>query len=129
MNTNLIDKTTGEIKQLALRPIVDAFRHLRGGLMLDEAGEGLAEVVRAVEETGRGGKLIIELSIKPAGKTGALSITDKITAKVPQGERLDTLMYATPEGNLVTEHPKQNKLDLKSVEIPSAAALAAGKAA
>lgn len=40
-------------------------RH-RGGLLLEEAGSKLAEVVAAVHATGKAGRLTITLDVKPA---------------------------------------------------------------
>jgi hypothetical protein len=37
------------------RSIVDTLRHLEGGCLIDEASEKLAEVVRRVDATGKGG--------------------------------------------------------------------------
>lgn len=121
--SSIIDKSTGEIRPAAIRPVMDTLRHLRGGVMLDDAGDALAEVVRAVVETGRPGRVTIDLQIRKVGRSGALSIIDKVTSKVPQNERIDTLMFPTEDGNLLTKDPRQNNLDLRTVEVPSAAAL------
>lgn len=106
---------------MALTPITETLRHVRGGLLIIEASEQLAELVKAVEITGKGGKLVIELQVKKLSRSGALEIIDKVTSKVPTEAPLSTMMYPTPEGNLITEDPRQAKLDLKAVRAVGAA--------
>ena len=106
---------------MALKPITETLRHVRGGLLITEASEQLAEVVKAVENTGKSGKLIIELQVKKLSRSGALEVIDKVTAKVPAEAPLSTMMYPTPDGNLITEDPRQAKLDLKAVRVVGAA--------
>jgi len=105
------------------KPITDTLRQLRNGVFADEAGEALAELVKQVTEHGKGGKMTIELTIKPAGKKhAAVIVTGKHVVKAPQDVPDETLLFPTPEGNLLSEDPRQQKLDLKAVATPSAAA-------
>lgn len=106
---------------MALKPITETLRHVRGGLLINEASELLAEVVKAVEITGKSGKLTIELQVKKLSRSGALEIIDKVTSKAPSEAPMTTMMYPTPEGNLITEDPRQAKLDLKTVRAVGAA--------
>jgi hypothetical protein len=100
-----------------VKPITDTLRHLRGGVLVDEASDALAELVNAVMESGKPGKLTIELSLTKAGRgSGALVIRDKITVKRPAEDVFETILYATPEGSLVTTDPKQAQLELRQVE-------------
>lgn len=96
---------------------------LRYGATLDELSEKLNECVNASRETGKVSKLTLELTIKPNGSTGQYELTDKIKSRVPELDREVTLMFGTPEGNLVREDPRQMKLDLRRVEDPPAADL------
>jgi hypothetical protein len=98
------------------RPITDTLRQLRGGDFIDEASEALARIVTAVTNLGGTGKLVIELSVKKASRaSGAVVVTDKVAEKLPTTGAAETLLFATPEGNLVTEDPRQTRLDLKRV--------------
>ena len=99
--------------------ITDTLRQLEGGVFVITASEELASLVKAVDETGKPGKLTIELAIKRASST-ALSVTPKVSVKKPQDHAIDTLLFPTTEGHLLTEDPHQRKLDLKAVEIPGA---------
>ena len=106
---------------MGVRPITDTLRHVRGGELIDEASEQLAKVVQAVDATGKAGTLTIKLRIKKISRSGALEILDDVTSVVPEDEKLTTLMFPTPEGNLVTSDPRQKRLDLKDVtSVPSA---------
>lgn len=99
------------------RPITDTLRSLRGGVLIDEASEALAELVNAVMESGKPGKLTIELALTKASRnSGALVIRDKVTVKRPAEDAFETILYATPEGSLVTQDPKQAQLELRQVE-------------
>jgi hypothetical protein len=40
------------------RSIVDTLRHLNGGVFLDDASDALAEVVKAVDATGKAGSAL-----------------------------------------------------------------------
>lgn len=104
------------------RPFFDTVRDLRRGSFIDECADELQRVVTAVEETGKPGKLVIEIAVAPASKgQGAVKVADKITAKLPALPAGETIMFVTPENNLVANDPRQSSLELKSVDSPSAA--------
>lgn len=99
------------------RPITDTLRSLRGGVLIDEASEALSELVNAVMDSGKPGKLTLELTLTKASRnSGALVIRDKVTVKRPAEDAFETILYATPEGSLVTQDPKQAQLELRQVE-------------
>ena len=84
----------------------------RGGL-LSELDEKLSEVVKAAELTGKQGSLALTLKIKTKGNSGQVEITPVVKAAVPEHDRGNVLMFATPEGNLQLQDPRQRNLDLK----------------
>jgi hypothetical protein len=45
-----------------------------------------------------------------------MHVTGKYALKKPAEAPMETLLFATPEGNLLADDPKQNKLDLKTTE-------------
>lgn len=100
---------------MSTRPITDTLRHIGGGVFIDTASDKLSELVNAVDETGKPGKLLLEVNVKKASRGGAMHITGKVTMKKPPEEPMEALLFATPEGNLVADDPHQQKLDLKSV--------------
>ena len=97
------------------KPLNDTLRLLQGGVFLDNCSELLAGVVRAVEETGKAGKLNITLEVKKVN--AAVSVLAKVTDKTPDAD----LFYATVEGNLSVDNPAQRKLDLRPVDVATKA--------
>lgn len=100
---------------MSVRPITDTLRLLDGGAFIDRCSDELAALVKAVEATGKTGKLSITLDLKTVGN-GAVQITPKVAASVPEPKPDTTLLWATVEGNLVVDNPNQQKLDLRQVE-------------
>lgn len=108
---------------MTARPITDTLRHIGGGVFIDTASEKMSELVSAVDQSGKAGKLVIEIGCKKATRGGAMHITGKVTIKKPAEEPMEAMLFATPEGNLLADDPKQQKLDLKvapgATETPS----------
>ncbi|AQV94791.1 hypothetical protein BJN34_12960 [Cupriavidus necator] len=100
---------------VSTRPITDTLRHIGGGVFIDLASDKMNELVNAVDTTGKSGKLTLEVSVKKATRGGAMHITGKVTLKKPAEDALEAMLFATPEGNLVADDPRQQKLDLKNV--------------
>lgn len=99
-----------------IRPITDTLRHIGGGIFIDMASDKMNELVSAVDASGKGGKLTLEVSVKKATRGGAMHITGKIRLTKPAEDAMEAMLFATPEGNLVADDPRQQKLELKSVE-------------
>lgn len=102
-----------------IRPITDTLRHIGGGVFIDTASDKLAELVAAVDSSGKSGKIQLNITVKKATRSGAMIISGKVLMTKPAEEAMEAMLFATPEGNLVTEDPHQQKLDLKSVETPN----------
>lgn len=96
---------------MAVKPITGTLALLHGGAFIDECSEKLAEAVKACDETGKAGKLVITLDLKKSG--GAMQIDAKVTNKVPEVKADADLLWPTVEGNLSLENPAQRKLDLR----------------
>lgn len=100
-----------------MRAATDQLRDIRGGLMVEELGETLANVVNAVLSTGKKGAVSLKLSIDPASKGDAVvTVTDEIKATIPQEKKMGTLMFALPSGTLQRQDPRQSELELKAVD-------------
>lgn len=96
------------------RPILETLNHLNNGTLLIDAADKLQEVVMAVGETGKAGSITIVINVRKA--TGsAMALTGKVTTKKPAEPVYEALMFPTPEGNLLTEDPRQQKLALTPV--------------
>lgn len=109
----MINKETGEI--LGTRPITDTIRHIGGGVFIDTASDKLAELVAAVDQSGKSGKIDLSITIKKATRGGAMVVTGKVKLTKPAEEPMECMLFATPDGNLVTDDPNQQKLDLRAV--------------
>ncbi|WP_407058777.1 hypothetical protein ACKZDW_10425 [Ralstonia syzygii subsp. celebesensis] len=49
---------------MSARPITDTLRHIAGGVFIDMASDKMAELVSAVDSSGKAGKLTLEVSVK-----------------------------------------------------------------
>lgn len=103
-------------------PIIETLARLEGGTMLHDAGDKLSELVQAVDRTGKAGKLTITITVRKA-TSQTQAVAAKVELKAPKEPQLETLLYPTPEGNLLAEDPRQSTLPLHTVAVPSAADL------
>lgn len=108
------------------KPINETLRILsgdkEGSNFLDDISEALAELVIAVDTTGKSGELTIKIALKKATR-GALSVAGKYSIKKPVTAPDVTLLFSTPEGNLLTQDPRQQNLELKTIAAAPAAPL------
>jgi len=99
------------------RPFFETLRELRAGRTLDDLAENLADIVNAVKATGKSGKLIFTLIVKPPKKGGAsyLTVEDGITSKIPVLDHGDTVFFHGKDGSLSRSDPSQQELSFKAV--------------
>jgi len=83
--------------------------------LLDLASEKLAELIAAVTSHGKAGSFTMKLDIKPS-TAGALAVRGDVKITKPKGLPPETLLWATPDGNLMSEDPRQTKLELRGVK-------------
>ncbi len=100
---------------MSIRPITDTLRHIGGGVFLDTASDQLAELVSAVDSTGKAGRLDLTITVKKASRGGAMLLVGKVQMRKPPAEPLEAILFATPEGNLLADDPHQKNLDLRVV--------------
>lgn len=103
------------------KPINENIRSVRvvnehGDLVpvLDHAGDKLSELIAAVVTTGKAGSLALKIDIK-SSTAGALAVKADVKITKPKGLPAESLLWPTPENNLMDEDPRQTKLDLKPV--------------
>lgn len=82
--------------------------------VMDAAGALFSELVSAVAAQQKAGTLTLKIAVKPS-TAGAMAVKAEISAKKPQGMTPESLLWATPEGNLIAEDPRQQKFDFKPV--------------
>lgn len=111
---------TSEIQTTQVPEPSNAFSRLlsefRDGESLAELSEKLQELVAAVRDTGKPGRLVYTLIVKPSGN--AHVVTDQITGKIPEMPRDAAIFFATEECTLQRDDPNQKKLDLREVTRP-----------
>ena len=108
------------------KPINENIRDVRiedenGDLMpvLDVAGAKLSEVIAAIVATNKAGSLTMKIDLKPS-TAGALAVKASVTIKKPKGLPAESLLWPSPDGNLLADDPRQTKLELKPVAVEPA---------
>lgn len=93
--------------------------YLNKGTLNEELTEVLAEVVKAVRETGKAGSLTLTLKVAMFSKANedVVKISPVVTSKVPEGERAETIMYSTADGDLLRDDPNTVRTELKQVDV------------
>lgn len=73
-----------------------------------EAAEKLADVVRAVRDTGKAGALTLKIAIVPVkdAEAGVVQVFDKITASIPERDRKGSLAYPDKHDRLTRTPPE-----------------------
>ena len=98
------------------KPFNDTLVQLRFGELHEDLTDALNEVVSKVDATQKAGKLVLTLSFKP-GKGGQIEIADELKLTLPKVEKAHTILFATPEGNLQRQDPRQKTFEgIRSVE-------------
>ena len=102
-----------------MRP--DLFTHVLAqldyGQTAEDLSEKLYECIERARDTGKQAKLTLTLTVKPSGRdTGQFELKDQVKTALPAYDRGMTLLFATPEGNLQRENPRQAGLDLRSAD-------------
>jgi hypothetical protein len=91
--------------------IIETLAQVRkGGLVFDMA-QKFQELVQAVRDTGKKGKFKVTLTLTPEdGDSGALTVKDEIVLTKPEEGKPATFFYATEQGTLQREDPRQGNL-------------------
>lgn len=91
--------------------ITDIMGQIRGGYALNEAGKELAELVKAVKETKKSGKITFTIEVKPdKNDDRVVTMHPKVEAKIPKRGFSEGIFFVGPDGRLSKEDPAQ--LDL-----------------
>lgn len=81
---------------------------------MEYAGNKFAELIHAVTANSKAGKLVLTIDLKPS-TAGTLAVKAEVKITKPKGMPSESLLWPTPEGNLIAEDPRQQKLELKPV--------------
>lgn len=98
-----------------MRPITDVIRDLRRGKLVDLATTMLDEVVAAVEETGKSGKVVLEISIAKAqgDEEGVYEVSGKVKHTVPVADIGGSTLFGR---DLTKNDPRQQEMTLRNVD-------------
>ncbi len=107
-----------EVGDAPVRPFASFLQEVQNGRTHDELSAEFRDLIVAVTETGKGGKLTFTIDVKPMkGDNEVLVITDTFSTKKPTHDRKTSLFYATPDGNLSKDNPNQLAFEaLKAVD-------------
>ena len=97
------------------RAFNDFLREHQNGSTHSDLSEKLQELVAAVSEEGKVGKLTITISIKPLGKKDGLEVSVEAKTSPPKPTAGVTIFFASPENNLVRQDPRQTALELREI--------------
>lgn len=101
---------------MPIRPFTDTLAALRLGSLSDDLSDKMNELTNKCVETGRAGSLTLKITLKP-GNAGQIEVLDDIKMTMPKEQKGSSLMFATTEGNLQREDPRQKSLPgIRSVD-------------
>lgn len=100
--------------------IINTLTEQRKGKFAIEAAEKLAAVIKACRATGKKGKLVITLTIRPTATEMMLS--DNVKPVCPEADAAASVFYDDEDGNLSRTDPNQEELPLNTVDMKSRAA-------
>lgn len=81
--------------------------------VMDQAGAKFSELIGAVVANNKAGTLTLKISVKPS-TADTLAVKSEININKPKGLPAESLLWPTPEGNLLADDPRQKKLELKA---------------
>lgn len=99
--------------------ILSLLEQIEFGHFAEELNTVQQEVVQAVRDTNKKGSITISLEFNPENH-GQMTIKADFKKKVPELPRGSSLFFSTPEGRLQRDDPRQQKLELKTLEPISA---------
>jgi hypothetical protein len=94
------------------RPFGAFLHELAKGRTHEELSRALRELTSAVQDTRKPGSLTLRIDIKPHKNDAAVTVSDKVTVKIPAFERLDSIFFVDDDANLVRNDPHQQSFDL-----------------
>ncbi|EJB8473967.1 hypothetical protein HV077_21155 [Citrobacter freundii] len=99
-------------------PFSQQLAYINKGTLDAELTEALAEVIKAVRETGKKGDVTLKLNCAMLNTRdeNTMKVTPKVSRTIPELDRADTIMFATADGDLLRDDPAQTQLDLKVIE-------------
>jgi len=108
---------TNQDEVVAPKPFVAWLQEQRKGVAHAECSDALQDLIRAVRDTGRAGKMTLTIDVKPASKgQDVVLVKDSIKLSLPEHEREEAIYFVDKDGNLSRENPNQQRLPLVEVQ-------------
>lgn len=124
-----MNATPPEPQEPVVRPFADFLREQDRGRTHDALSQQLHDLIAAVQETGKGGSIVLKIDVKPVTGTQGrtLTVTDQVTAKIPHPDR-KSIFFVTDDGNLSRNDPQQPVITgLREVETTTPTQLRSAK--
>ena len=67
----------------------------------------------------------MKITVRPS-TAGAMAVKPEVRGTMPKGLPAEALLWPTPDGNLVADDPRQQKLELRAVKAPAVDVRSAG---
>lgn len=97
-----------------MQSFLDVLSQIRGGAALTDAGKDLQELVQAVREAGKPGKLTFSITVEPdKADDSVVTLQPDVVLKLPKKARAKGIFYMDRHGNLTREDPRQIELELE----------------
>lgn len=82
------------------------------GRTVAELSERMAELILAVKETGKSGRIQLTVEVKPVPKTNGkqVYVTEAVAAKTPQLDRPTSVFFTDDDGALHRDMPQQHSI-------------------
>jgi hypothetical protein len=95
----------------AATSILETLQTVRKGALVFDLSQKAEELVKAIRETGKGGRLTMRLDFKPMkeGDGNIILIEDEVTAKIPAPSQEATIMFTTKANTLSRKDPRQDE--------------------
>jgi len=85
-----------------------------GGQLQADLTEAVKEIVRAIRDTGKPGKLTLTIDIKP-NNHGSVILLSKIVKKIPEHSSPQSIFFALDDGSLSRSDPNQIEMNLRDI--------------
>lgn len=96
------------------KPFTDLLGEIEGGRLLEELTAATYEVVAAVMDTRKAGKIKLGIEIAPTGKA-TVRVDGTFTTTVPEHDRQSTTFFVDGQHTLLRDDPRQEPLPLRIV--------------
>ena len=94
-----------------MKPITDIMREIRKGALVDAATDELAELVRAVQATGKAGTITIKIKVNPLGRDSKqVELIPNISLSAPSPDLAKGIFFVDGQGDLLRDDPEQRPL-------------------